>query len=221
MNASNVSPTFEHLSPAKRERVREAALEEFAERGYHGASVNRIVASVGMAKGSLFKYFGSKDGLLAHLFDHAVERFAQRWRDARGQDPDLPLWDALERAMETGLDFIEAHPRIHRLYLKMLFQEDCPLRGALLSQVRQGSARLLKPLLGRARERGEIRPDADLDAALFLVESALERFLQARSVAGVESGGLHEAEREEAMDFGRRLIALLRQGLEPQGASHV
>ena len=68
--ASNKRVLFlehDHTSPP------DQVAERFAEHGYHQASVNRIVGRLGIAKGSLFQYFGSKEGLFRHLFARALE----------------------------------------------------------------------------------------------------------------------------------------------------
>jgi AcrR family transcriptional regulator len=38
-------------------------MRHFAEQGYHAARVGDIAAALGIAKGSIFQHFGSKDGL--------------------------------------------------------------------------------------------------------------------------------------------------------------
>lgn len=47
------------------------ALEEFADRDYDGASVSRVVARAGIAKGSIYQYFIDKKDLYLHLVDEA------------------------------------------------------------------------------------------------------------------------------------------------------
>ena len=47
------------------------ALEEFADRDYDGASVSRVVARAGIAKGSIYQYFTDKKDLYLHLVDEA------------------------------------------------------------------------------------------------------------------------------------------------------
>jgi len=69
--------TFENLPDEKRQNVLAEATLEFAEHGYHQASINRIVGRLGIAKGSLFKYFGNKQGLFDYIFGHAVDHFRQ------------------------------------------------------------------------------------------------------------------------------------------------
>jgi AcrR family transcriptional regulator len=60
---------------AKRERIVEAALKHFAEQGYHSARIEDLAAQLGVAKGSIFQYFGSKAGLFLEAYIRAVRSF--------------------------------------------------------------------------------------------------------------------------------------------------
>lgn len=64
----------ENASPQGIERILEAALHEFASRGYEAASTNLIASRAGVAKGLVFHHFGSKEGLFEALFDRELER---------------------------------------------------------------------------------------------------------------------------------------------------
>ncbi|MGI6609073.1 MAG: TetR/AcrR family transcriptional regulator [Limnochordia bacterium] len=66
--------TFFNLPAAKRERVVEAALEEFATRSYHEARVTAIVDAAGIAKGSFYQYFEDKKDLFRYLMELIVEK---------------------------------------------------------------------------------------------------------------------------------------------------
>ncbi|MDH3774474.1 MAG: TetR/AcrR family transcriptional regulator, partial [Deltaproteobacteria bacterium] len=67
-----VRPTFTKLPFDKKERILDAAIDEFSRCGYEKASINRMVGRLGIAKGSIFQYFGSKKNLYFHIFEHAV-----------------------------------------------------------------------------------------------------------------------------------------------------
>jgi TetR/AcrR family transcriptional regulator len=60
---------------AKRARIVEASLRHFAEQGYHAARVEDLAAQLGVAKGSIFQYFGSKSGLFLEAYRKAVRSF--------------------------------------------------------------------------------------------------------------------------------------------------
>ncbi len=60
---------------AKRARIIEAALRHFAEHGYQAARIEDLSAQLGVAKGSIFQYFGSKGGLFLEAYKKAVRSF--------------------------------------------------------------------------------------------------------------------------------------------------
>jgi len=64
---------FYSLEHEKQQHIIEAAMEEFAEKGFKHASTNIIVEKAGISKGMLFYYFGSKDELFDFLCDYIIE----------------------------------------------------------------------------------------------------------------------------------------------------
>nr|WP_306010721.1 TetR/AcrR family transcriptional regulator [Paenibacillus sp. P46E] len=64
---------FLNLSKDKQDRIINAALQEFALKGYQNASTNEIVKQAGISKGLLFHYFNNKKDLYLFLFDYFIE----------------------------------------------------------------------------------------------------------------------------------------------------
>ena len=62
------SATFYNLPEEKRERLLRAAREEFSRVPYESASVNRIIQSAGIPRGSFYMYFTDKEELFGHLW---------------------------------------------------------------------------------------------------------------------------------------------------------
>src|SRR5215813_13570772 len=77
-----------HSEPAragggdKRERILDAAERVFAQHGFFAARVSEIAREAGVADGTIYLYFKSKDELLISLFESRMERFNQLLRDA-------------------------------------------------------------------------------------------------------------------------------------------
>src|SRR5437868_14080114 len=67
-------------SENKRAKIVDAAMRHFAEQGYQGARVGDIAAALGIAKGSIFQHFGSKDGLFFEVYKKAVRSFRSEER---------------------------------------------------------------------------------------------------------------------------------------------
>src|SRR5919204_6838015 len=99
--ASGVSAAL----PSRRERRRsramsavlEAAERHLVERGYEDAKVDAIAADADVAVGSIYNYFGSKEGLYAALLERALERFELYM----SEDRELEL-SALEQVLDTA-----------------------------------------------------------------------------------------------------------------------
>lgn len=206
--------TFYKLEEDKRQRILDAAAEEFAQHGFLQASMNRIVQKLGIAKGSIFQYFGTKEGLFRFVFDHAVNQVKKSLRQVREETSEADFFERIRRSLLTGIQFIDRHPHIYQLYLKIIFQENFPLRNEFLQQVRLFSGKYLKPLVKKGIDRGELRSDLDVNMTIFFLDALMDRFLQAYCVSFPDAGvGLYQASEEEVLRRIEEFILLLRKGL--------
>ncbi len=64
----------------KREAIRRAAIKVFAEKGYFNSKVSDIAGVAGVADGTVYLYFKSKDEILHSIFDRAMEEFIAEGR---------------------------------------------------------------------------------------------------------------------------------------------
>lgn len=83
----------------------EATALTIAERGWAGASTNRIAAKAGVSVGSLYQYFDSREDLLASLVERERDRFIQRLDETL---PSLLTGDA-RVALRTVLELAFEH----------------------------------------------------------------------------------------------------------------
>jgi AcrR family transcriptional regulator len=103
-----------HRNPDRtRQRILDAALEEFSRYGLGGARVDRIAERAGANKRMLYYYFGDKDGLfLASLERSYVQiRSAERALDLEHRDPR----EALKRLVEFTWRYYLEHPEFMTL----------------------------------------------------------------------------------------------------------
>jgi TetR/AcrR family transcriptional regulator len=206
--------TFEKLETDKKQRILETAVGEFADQGFRQASVNRIVQRLGIAKGSIFQYFGTKEGLFSFIFDHAVSLVRQSLRQVKQNTSEADFFDRIRRSLLAGIRFIQEHPRVYQIYLKMIFQEDFPLRGQFLQQVHLFSGEYLQPLVESGIARGDLRGDLDIKTTVFFLDALMDRFLQAYCVSFLDAGSeLYQAPREIVERRIEELIQLLRFGM--------
>ncbi len=209
-----VRPTFLNLPEDKQARIIEAALREFADKGYQQASLNVIVADSGIAKGSLYHYFTDKSGIFLYVFDFAIAVVRRVLVQVKDGTAEEDFFSRLERSLLAGLEFIRQHPQIYGIYLKILFDQQVPQRQELLQRVRQYAADYLHSLLRQGLARGELRPDLPAASVVFLLDALLDRFLQAATVPAFDVVlGLEQADPDSVRQRVRELLEVLRRGL--------
>jgi AcrR family transcriptional regulator len=213
-NTTHARPTFSRLPPDKRDRILAAAVDEFSRFGYEKASINRMVGRLGIAKGSIFQYFGSKKNLYFHVFEHAVGLVRRSLKQVKFETQGEDFFVRLAKSLQAGIHFIQSHPRIYQIYLKMLFQEDFPFRVDLLKTIRLFSVDYLRPMIEEGMLRGELHRHLDPDLAAFFLDALLDRFLQAYCVAYMDSGlGLFQADQAAIEQRISECVELLQRGL--------
>ena len=214
MSEISALSTFRHLPPDKQERVLDAALSEFADQGYQAASLNRLVAQAGIAKGSLYQYFPNKEGIFRHIFQFALNQVRRTLTGVKEETLEADFFTRLEKSLLAGVRFLREHPRIFNLYLKIQFDQNVPFRQEFLAAVRRHAAEYFDSLVRRAKARGELRPGVPEAATLFLLDAVFDRFLQAVAIPALDVNlGLHQAGEEITRRRIRELMNLLKEGL--------
>ena len=89
------SDTFFRLPEEKRRRLMEAAWDEFTSVRFSDASINKIIRSAGIPRGSFYHYFADKDDLFSYLVrplqQHFFDLANQAVEDAKGNLFSAPL----------------------------------------------------------------------------------------------------------------------------------
>jgi AcrR family transcriptional regulator len=206
---------FHNLPEEKKERILTVASEEFSQKGYAGASINSIVGRLGIAKGSLFQYFGTKDGLFRFVFSRALERVKGNLRDVRDNTRRRDLSSRLSDTLLAGAWFIRRHPLFYRLYLQLLSDNTIPFRNDMLLALRQYSLEYIRSLLEEAKQRGELADYVDLNRAAFMIDAVMDRFLQAQAVPHIDAGlGLFDGDMTDIQGWIKDMVQMIQKGVE-------
>lgn len=104
------------LEPDKRERIINAALEEFAQKGYKNASTNEIVKKANISKGLLFHYFNNKKGLFLFLLNYSKDIFVDEFYKKLNYD-DNDIIKRLRQIALLKIDLIRKHPDLYEFLI--------------------------------------------------------------------------------------------------------
>jgi len=84
------SPAAPDAATGKRDLILRAATDVFAERGYFNAQVADVARAAGVAAGTVYLYFRSKDDLLISIFERAMREALAEGRSAVESIADPP-----------------------------------------------------------------------------------------------------------------------------------
>ena len=106
------------------ERIQQAALEEFSEKGFLGASLRQIVKNAGVTTGAFYGYFSSKEALFAAIVEPHATALMGRFMEAQTDFAELPeeeqpahMGEASSRYVEWMVDYICQHREPVKLLL--------------------------------------------------------------------------------------------------------
>ncbi|MFH2119002.1 MAG: TetR/AcrR family transcriptional regulator [Pseudomonadota bacterium] len=102
----------------KRVDVMQAALELIAEQGFHGAPMAAIAKKAGVASGTIYCYFESKDALITELFQELEGKINGTLRE--GYPVERPLRERFLYLVRGLLRYLIAHP-LHFRYMEQYF----------------------------------------------------------------------------------------------------
>lgn len=202
-------PTFFNLPEAKRQRIFRAAVAEFAAHPYPQASINRIVARAGIAKGSLYQYFEDKRDLFRYCLQHIGEEKMAYLAPVLAQADALSFFELLRALYREGLRFAIEHPQYAAIGQQLLAAKDSPIVAEALIESEKAGEAFFATLLGKAIARGDVRAD---------IPRALAASLLARLNAWVVEYYLqtHGTYDEGLLQIVDSLLDLLRRGLAAQ-----
>ncbi|MFE4451647.1 TetR/AcrR family transcriptional regulator [Streptomyces sp. NPDC056796] len=141
--------TVEKSDLTGRARLREAALELFAERGFEATSTRAVAAAAGLSPALVTRHFGSKDGLRAAVDEHVLGRIRDQ---LAALDPEAEVMASLG---EVSARLFGADP-VLRGYLRHVLLEESEASAALFGRLLSGARTELERL--SAAHGGE-RPD--------------------------------------------------------------
>src|SRR5271169_4104026 len=144
---------------ARRDAIRDAALDEFSARGFEAARLDDVAMRAGVAKGTIYLYFKDKESLFQELIRSKMTPVVGTLEAAFATD--LPLRVIVEQVIEV---FIREVYGTRRKQLMRLIISEGPRFPALAEfYYREVLARIfeaLRDLLRRAYDRGELADDS-------------------------------------------------------------
>jgi AcrR family transcriptional regulator len=99
------------MESKRKDDILNAALEEFATKGFDNASTNVIARESGISKGLLFHYVNSKKELFLYLYDYCKEMINKEYVDLMNFD-EKDIFEKLRQSYLLQIELLQKHPWI-------------------------------------------------------------------------------------------------------------
>jgi TetR/AcrR family fatty acid metabolism transcriptional regulator len=200
----------ERPSPApdqRKKQILKAAVEVFAERGYHGCRISDVADRAGVAYGLVYHYFGNKEALLDTIFQHNWAVFGKALEDI--SQLDASCQEKIRQIVEFLLNAFELNPLVVKV-LVVEFGRNYRVGDALDSPEVARVFRALHDILVEAQERGELQEGLDPYALAILLLGCMEAALSSFVLPAPGKKGVPERQGFEAMRD--TLLAIVARG---------
>lgn len=155
----------------KRERISEAAIAVFAEKGFHAARVSDIARRAGVADGTIYLYFDNKEHLLLSIFEEKMGLLISELNRAfEGLDDPLDKMRAYARHHFRQL---REHPALAQVFQVELRQSHKFLRDYRPEKLWEYLG-AFRALVEEAQARGSVRADVDPFVCMWAFFGALD-----------------------------------------------
>jgi AcrR family transcriptional regulator len=148
-----------HDRSLKRERILAAGLSRFANAPYQSVTMDSVAGAAGVAKGTLYLYFESKEDLYLGILSDGLETIARNYQASVNPAASVP--DRLRRAIEVTLEFYDKRRDLLRL---MATEEPrmAEARNRLIDDWRERGVRFFTSLIEEGARAGAFRANDPL-----------------------------------------------------------
>ncbi len=158
--------------PDKSQNIIEAAVRVFARKGYYNSRVSDIAREAGIAAGTIYLYFKTKDDILVTLFRDKMTEFVGSLRKAVADEPDAIA--KVRRLVALHFRMLEDNPELAEVVQIELRQGQKFFRGASSQEIGAYFA-LIGSLLEEGVAQGRFRQDLPVKIATKMLFGAMDQ----------------------------------------------
>ena len=143
-----------HKTQDKRVRILEAALKVISDKGYESSTIEMIAEQAGVSKGSVYRYFPSKENLVTELINAMFDKLADKMNDEMHEDMDgLGI---IQLHIQSYLEFMEENKEFYNMVLNARNVMGPAARAQYYTRVLE-HAPVMKHKIVEAAQEGKIK----------------------------------------------------------------
>lgn len=187
-------------------------MRHFAEHGYRGTRVEDVASEVGVAKGTVFLDFGSKEGLFLATYQRAIS-LLPAWLDAPADVVERGFWAVLDHWLQRADELAAADPVPNRVAVIGRYDTGLDLKRPIDRFMRSEDPYGTLEFVEFGVSRGEVREDVDVEMLASILDWVAERFQDALVSEDLDPGLIHRRPERRGMRI-KEFVEVLRSGIE-------
>jgi TetR/AcrR family fatty acid metabolism transcriptional regulator len=176
----------------RRKQILKAAVEVFAERGFHRTRVSDIAKRAGVAYGLIYHYFDSKDDVLNSVFEENWAVFIKVLRDLEA-NRDLSAVAKLQSIAALLIDALRITPMIIQVIIQEISRSDRFVQAKKLTAFQDAFA-VVHAIIVAGQAAGELKRGLDPQVGAYIFFGALETICTGFMVKSIPCSTDAEAE---------------------------
>jgi TetR/AcrR family fatty acid metabolism transcriptional regulator len=174
----------------KRKRILDAAVRVFAKKGFYATRVSEVAKAAGVADGTIYLYFKSKDELLVSLFEDRVERLLAFLKT------ELPSTEGaaekLRRIIELQLGLLEGERDLAEV-ITVILRQSTKLMREYAAPKFTAYLDVIARVVADGQASGELRDEVSPHLAARAIFGALDGITMTWALGKADRGGLVRA----------------------------
>jgi TetR/AcrR family fatty acid metabolism transcriptional regulator len=142
------------MAQQKEELIRQAAIRIFARDGFHQARMEAVAHEAGVAVGTIYNYFDSKQSILLSIFRAEFEERMRFYEELRGSG--LPISEQIRRILQEHFSLLSERRELAQLLLRERFNVDQGFKDKIIDLYRR-MLRQIETVIREGVEQGWVR----------------------------------------------------------------
>jgi TetR/AcrR family transcriptional regulator len=166
---------FLKLKLEKQERIINAAMKEFAQKGFKTASTDMIVKEAAISKGALFHYFSNKKGLFLFLYDYAIDIVKNEILMKFNND-EKDIFVRRKQAILLKIEVLKKHPEIYDFLTVAYVEDSSEVKSDLVNRNKKLIASG-KGMLNEGIDTSKFKESVDINKAVDIITWTIDGFI--------------------------------------------
>ncbi|MEL7609423.1 MAG: TetR/AcrR family transcriptional regulator [Bacillota bacterium] len=159
--------TFYNLPESKQKTIFEAAVQEFSTQRYSDASINQIVKSAGIPRGSFYQYFNDKADLFVFVLEKITAEIKAIEQKNMADYSDCDALTQFANRLASTIELNSSRPEYTRITMIQSKESDPFVKKFF--ELQEEHKRAVIKLFERDKQRGLVREDVDAAAVIDMV----------------------------------------------------